>query len=396
MIKRINRIEKFLKSKKSLLILGPRGSGKTYYINSLLNSMKQDFFCIDLLETDTYRKYLLSPYLLRKEIEFKMQSIKILYVFIDEIQKVPDLFSEVHKLIEIYKKRCIFILTVSSARKLKSKEVDLLSGRALYMPFFPFTIQEVDFNLHLLKILQFGTLPDAFLEQDNEIIIEYLKTYTHLYLKEEILQESLLRNIEGFGRFLELAAFTNGSPVNYTKISKQVGLNDRTIKEYFQILEDTLLIKRIPAWTYSIKKQIQKSAKYYFFDNGLINALRGELKTELRESSYRFGHLFENMVINEIIKYNIMNNYDYNIFHYRTNHNIEIDLIIQQNIHTNPIAIEIKSSTFPDYKDVKNLFDIKADYPDARLVCFCRCKEAYQDKGISFLPFDKGIVEIFS
>ncbi|KPA15668.1 ATPase AAA [Candidatus Magnetomorum sp. HK-1] len=396
MIKRINKIEKFLKAKKSLLILGPRGSGKTYYIKILSKSMGLNFFYIDLLETDTYRKYLISPSLLRKEIEFKMQSMNILYIFIDEIQKIPALFSEIHKIIEDYKKKCIFILTGSSARKLKSKNVDLLSGRALYIPFFPFNLQEIDFNLNLLKILQFGTLPDAFLEEDIEIVIEYLKTYTHLYLKEEILQESIVRNIEGFGRFLELAAFVNGSPVNFTKMSRQIGISSKTIKEYFQILEDTLLIHRIPAWTYSIKKQIQKSSKYFFFDNGLLNSLKGELKTELKESSYRFGHLFENMVINEIIKVNTLNNYDYKLYHYRTNHNLEIDLIVQKNINTTPIAVEIKSSISPDYKDVKSLFDIKADYPDAKLVCICRCQEPYQDEGILFLPFVQGIKEIFN
>ncbi|ETR68866.1 MAG: AAA+ superfamily ATPase [Candidatus Magnetoglobus multicellularis str. Araruama] len=162
------------------------------------------------------------------------------------------------------------------------------------------------------------------------MIIEYLKTYAHLYLKEEVLQESIVRNIEGFGRFLEFAAFINGSPVNYTKLARQVGLSNRTIKGYFQILEDTLLVHKIPAWTYSVKKQIQKSAKFYFFDNGLLNALKGELKTDLKEASFRFGHLFENMIINEIIKYNILNNYDYKIYHYRTNHNLEIDLIVQK------------------------------------------------------------------
>jgi len=396
MIKRKTRIEKFLNAKKSLLILGPRGTGKTYYINNLLNETKTNIFKIDLLETDTYRKYLLSPSLLRKEIEYKLKSMHDLIVFIDEIQKIPSLFSEVHKMIALYKDRCIFILTGSSARKLKNKDVDLLAGRAFYIPFFTFSMQEIDFKLNLFKILQFGTLPDAFIEDNNEITIEYLKTYAHLYLKEEVLQESIVRNIEGFGRFLEIAAFMNGSPVNYSNLSKKVGVSNRTIKAHFQILEDTLLIHRIPAWTYSVKKQIQKSAKFFFFDNGLLNALTGELRSELKESSFRFGHLFENMVINEIIKYNIINNFDYNFYHYRTNHNLEIDLIAQKNLHSNPIAIEIKSALSPTYSDVKSLFAIKDDYPDAKLLCICRCQEPYQDQGVLFLPFVEGIMEVFN
>jgi len=396
MVKRKNRIENFINAKKSLLVLGPRGSGKTYYINYLLTSKGIQSFKIDLLETDTYRKYLISPSMIRKEVEYKLQSIDNLVVFIDEIQKIPSLFSEVHKLIELYKNKCIFILTGASARKLKNQDVDLLAGRAFFIPFFTFNIQEIDFKLNLFKILQFGTLPDAFIEENQEMIIEYLKTYAHLYLKEEVLQESIVRNIEGFGRFLEFAAFINGSPVNYTKLARQVGLSNRTIKGYFQILEDTLLVHKIPAWTYSVKKQIQKSAKFYFFDNGLLNALKGELKTDLKEASFRFGHLFENMIINEIIKFNILNNYDYKIYHYRTNHNLEIDLIVQKNIHSNPVAVEIKSAIAPTYKDVKSLFAIKDDYPDAKLFCICRCQEPYHDQGILFLPFVEGIKKIFT
>ena len=226
-------------------------------------------------------------------------------------------------------------------------------------------------------------------------IEQYLKTYTNIYLKEEIQQEALTRNIEGFHRFLELAAFSNASTVNFQKLAKKIGIADKTVKEYYQILEDTLIAHRIPAFTNSLKKQLQKSPKYYFFDNGVLNTLRGEIKTDLLESSFRYGQLFENMMINEIIKYNILFEHDYKIYHYRTNHGLEIDCILQKNIKSEPMAIEIKSSRNPDAEDVKNLHAISEDYPNAKKIVICRASEAYEEQGIMFLPFTAALKLIF-
>ena len=389
-----NALEKNLRKNKSLLILGPRGSGKTYYINNLLLEFN-NVFKIDLLNNELYIRYLKNPELLMGEINLKIIDGEVLYIFIDEIQRIPQLLNEVHRSIEEYKEQIVFILTGSSARKLKSHGANLLAGRALLMPFYPINMFEIDYKKHNNKLLQFGSLPTVITENDTDSIKEYLLSYTYMYLKEEILQESVVRNIDTFSRFLELAAFENGMPINCSKIGKQIGVSSATIKSHFQILEDTLLVTKIPAWTFSIRKQLQQNAKYYFFDNGVINALTGELSTELRESSYRYGRLFENFVINEIIRYNILNRYNWRLYHYRTNHGVEIDLIIQKNIKSEPVAIEIKSGKQPTAKDVKQLNLFLDDYPNAKCIVLCNTPTAYKDKNICFYPFQDGVIEIF-
>lgn len=243
--------------------------------------------------------------------------------------------------------------------------------------------------------MQYGTLPTAFLEKDIDLVENYLRTYTHIYLKEEIQQESLTRNIEIFARFLEFAAFENGNPINYSKIAKQLGVSLKTVQGHYQILEDTLIVTKIPAWTFSIRKQMIQMPKYYFFDNGVLNSLTGELKTDLKESSYRFGNLFENLVINEIIRYNILMEFDFKLYHYRTNHGSEIDIILQKNIKYPPVAVEIKSNTNPETIDVKQLKNFKEDFPDANCFVLCRTSHPYKIDDVTFLPFQDGIKELF-
>ena len=393
MVQRINTIKTVLKKKKSVLVLGPRGSGKTYFINHLLESFPKKLK-IDLLDGALYRRYLNNPEQLSKDIRIQLNQ-DVLYVFIDEVQMLPQLLNEVHRLIELYKEKCVFILTGSSARKLKRHDTNLLAGRALFFPFYPFNSSEIDSQKYFSKILQFGTLPEVFLEKDTELIKKFLLTYCHVYLKEEILQESVVRNIEGFSRFLEFAAVDNGLPVNFSKIAKQVGLSTNTVIGHYQIIEDSLLVTRIPAWTYSVKKQLQQSPKYYFFDNGVINALTGELSTELRESTFRFGRLFENFVINEIIRYNTIHDLNYKLYHYRTNHGLEIDLIVQKNIRTDPVAVEVKSGSNPESSDVKQFRAFKEEYPDGKCIVLCSTPFPYKDNGILFSPYNEGIKEIF-
>ena len=395
MLKRISEVDGFLKKKRSILLLGPRGTGKSFYVNSLLESYT-DTLCFNLLETDIYLTLLKDPGHLTKAVEYKLRSCDNCIVFVDEIQKVPSLLDEVHNLIELYKDVLTFILTGSSARKLKRNQANMLAGRALYVGFYPLNHLEVDLQRDLDKALQFGTLPTAFLEEDELINQRYLKTYTHVYLKEEIQEESLTRNIEAFAQFLELAAFENGNPINYSKIAKQVGVSLKTIQAHYQILVDTLLFTRIPAWTNSIRKQLIQMPKYYIFDNGVLNALTGEIRTELKESSYRYGNLFENLVINEMIRYNVLTGRDYSLFHYRTNNGIEIDLILQKNLRVAPIAIEIKSSKAPSLKDVPQFHHLRDEHPDAKCYVLCRTTVPYCEGHVDFLPFPSGIKDIFA
>ena len=392
---RNSKVETLLKKHKSVLLLGPRGSGKSTYINKKLSEWKSEVFTINLLETDSFRKYLQSPHLLRKEVEYKLKNCEFLTIFIDEIQKVPQLLDEVHLMIEKYKTKCTFILTGSSARKLKKENVNLLAGRAIKVSFFPFSFEEIDVHSDFSRILKYGMLPEACTGTDDDLVIDYLKTYTGTYLKEEIMQESLKRDIQVFSNFLEVAAFANGTPVNHLKIARQIGISDQTIKSHYQMLEDTLMVHKIPAWTFSIRKQLQKAAKYYFFDNGILNALTGELRVELKQSSFLYGKLFENFIVNEIIKFNELHDFDYHLYHYRTNHGSEIDIILQKNVNAAPVAVEIKSAENPTYSDVKNLSDFLLEHENAKACVLCRAKEPYEENGISFYPFEYGLKTIF-
>lgn len=376
---------------QSLLILGPRGAGKSYYLKKVLEKeLAVDLF-IDLLDSNLYEKYLKTPSLLNSEISAIITE-KNFIVIIDEIQLLPILFNEIHRSIEKWP-NIRFVLTGSSARKLKKKEVNLLAGRALLISFSTFSLLElkVDKGFNLEEILQYGLLPKAYLQKEKMIKSKYLKTYTQVYLKEEVKQEALVRNLGSFINFLELAAFENGNPVNYSKLSKKIGVSDHTLKEYFQILEDTLITTKIPAWDYSYRKQLQKSPKYYYFDNGVLNALMGELGTISRSSSYRYGRLFENLLVNEIIKIIKLDDSEYKIYHYRTTKGKEIDLILQKNPFSLPIAIEIKSSLNPMKEDIKELISFQKDFPDAKCMVLANCSKKYMIGNITVYPLLAGL-----
>ncbi len=210
-------------------------------------------------------------------------------------------------------------------------------------------------------------------------------------MKEEVQQEALVRNLESFAHFLEYAAAKDGQIVNYSAIARQINCASQTVKEYYKILEDTLIAISIPAFFKSIKKQLQHAPKYYFFDNGVANALRGELSTEIKESSFRFGQLFENLVVNELIKYRERHSIDCHVYHYRTNNGAEIDLILLRTLLATPVAVEIKSNKNPNASDVKSINHILDDYPEAKRIVLCRAERAYVDQGIEFYPYQEGI-----
>ncbi|MBD3319761.1 MAG: DUF4143 domain-containing protein, partial [Chitinivibrionales bacterium] len=315
-------------------------------------------------------------------------------VIIDEIQKIPKLLDEVHSLIEEYKGRLFFILTGSSARKLKKANANMLAGRAFFIHFPTLLSSEIDFSQNLSSILQYGLLPEIFTEPDENFKQEFLENYCFAYLKEEIMQEAFARNLESFSKFLELASQANGSIVNFSKISRQIGVASKTVREYYTIIEDTLIAVKIPAWEKSVRKQLQKAAKYYFFDNGVLNSLNGECKTELKKRSYRYGALFENLLINEIAKLIRINNLNFFMYHYRTNTGHEIDLIIEDRNTRKLMAIEIKSddgSALTSRREFNTLLQFKEEFPDAGLYVFCQTPHRFLRFGIQFLPCQEGL-----
>lgn len=390
MINRMSNIAKLLEKFNSFFLFGPRGCGKSTLISSLIAPLKTKCMSIDLLQVDQFRRYLSNPSLLRSEVDSALKRFEKLICVIDEIQKVPELLDEVHLLIERYKKRLCFVLTGSSARKLKKDGANLLAGRAIYKKLHPFSSREVDLDLN--NDLQFGLLPDAFLEREARE--DYLQSYVSTYLKEEILQESLVRKVDSFSQFLDLAGQLNGEPINFSKLAKQVRTHTNTVQSYFQILEDTLLCTRINGWSSSVKKQLLQAPKYYFFDNGVLNAINGELRTVLKPSSFRFGKLFENFLINEIIKLNDDEGLNFRFNYWRTSTGQEVDLVVARSISKPLVAIEIKSSDSPSLKDVDALLQFAAEYPNVKIWCVCQTPREYEEGGVRFLPWKTGLLEL--
>ena len=391
MINRTLNLQKILQSRHTVFLLGPRGVGKTFLCNQFLESCT-NFYRIDLLHHDIYLRYLKQPALFRNEIETMLTNKSELTVLIDEVQKLPSILDEVHSLIEKYKKQIQFILTGSSARKLKRGGANLLAGRAWILKLHPLT--HLELKLDLSKALTIGTLPAVYLEDSDPQ--RTLKAYLELYLKEEIMQEALTRKIEGFSRFLDMAGQMNGEPLNFSKLARESNVSTKTAQEYFSILVDTMLAFRIDAWTYSIRKQITAAPKFYFFDCGVLNAVRGELDYELNKNSYRYGKLFETFLAQEIIRINDYRETGYRFYYWRTNTGLEVDLILSKGPREAPIAIEIKSSVAPLEQDLHGLKSFQTENTTARLICLSNTPQAYKLGQIDVLPWQEGIKAIFS
>lgn len=390
MYKRKLNLPELLKQNKSTFLFGPRGVGKTVLAQNYLSNAKHAE-SIDLLSLDTYRRYIAEPGLFRLEIEQRLQDIpnkETLTVLIDEVQKLPELLDEVHYLIERHKRRVQFLLTGSSARKLKRSGANLLAGRAWTLKLHPLSSYEL--NLDLRKALTIGTLPGIYQESLSSAR-RSLKAYVETYLREEVMQESLVRKIDRFIRLLDIAGQVNGEPTNYTAIARDSGVSVKTAQEYFDILVDTLIAKRIDGWSYSVRKQLRQSPKYYFFDCGVLNAIRGELQTELRPSSYRYGKLFETFIVNELIRANDYKESDYRFHYWRTNTGMEVDLILTRGPRDAPRAVEIKSESSPKESDLKGLMAFASENKNANLFCLCQTSRKYSLGPVQVLPWHKGI-----
>ena len=393
------QIERLLGARKSVLVLGPRGAGKSFYLEKAVG-LFPNCMIVNLLLEKTLLRYIGDSSLLAREIEAQLDELQRagadvaeqpLCIFVDEVQRLPSILNAVHYCLETFKGKCFFVLTGSSARKLKQSDANLLAGRAIRVDFHPLTLEEVPHSEYFDKIMQYGSLPEVLTTSNEELIIDYLTTYVGTYLQEEIQREADVRNLEGFSRFLELAASGNGAAANFSKIARSAGVSSETVKNYYTILTDTLLANEIPAWTKSIKKQLQKASKFYFFDNGVISTLTNEIDSKLAPGNYRYGKLFENLVVNEILRKISKDSLRINLYHYRTMRGQEIDLILQKNIHTKLVAVEIKSSEKPDSTKLQALRAFGVEHPNASLFVICRTKQAYTEDEITYLPIDDGI-----
>lgn len=347
MLERIFQIYKELDG--SIFLFGGRQTGKT----TLLRQQFPDTTFFDLLDTNVRRRLQQRPVLLYETLKDKPMGT---LVIIDEIPEVPELLNEVHRL--IVERQLVFILCGSSARKLKRKGYNTLGGRALPVYLYPLVSAEIpDFDID--RAVNYGTIPPHYLARNPWRL---LAAYIDVYLKEEIKEEALVRNLDAFQRFLEVAAFTDGEIINNNNIAQECGVHATTVSSYFDILEDTLIGYRIPAYTKVMKRRLVQAPRFYYFDVGVTNYLLH--RKELIRGSADYGHAFEHLVVQELVAYMHYRHCEEKLSYWRTYTGVEVDIIVGDA----RIAIEIKSTEEVQNRHIKNLKAFAEEHPDSKLM----------------------------
>ncbi len=336
-------------AKQSFFLLGPRGTGKSSWVRSAYPKATY----IDLLGDDTYRRLLARPESL---IDFLPNTPST--VILDEVQKVPAILNEVHRLIE--RKKIQFILTGSSARKLRKQGVNLLAGRALTHSLFPLTARELGSDFNLPRALKFGLLPMAVTSENPK---KYLEAYVKTYLKEEIEQEGLTRQLGSFARFLEVASFSQASVLSVAQIATDSQVHRKVVEDYFSILRDLLLSYELPVFSKRAKRELMTKRKFFFFDVGLFKTLRP--KGPLDSDAELNGAAFETLCLQELLALNHYQDRGYEFFHWRTRKHQEVDLVMYG--ENGFLAFEFKSSSRLREADFETLRLFGQDYPQAKL-----------------------------
>lgn len=353
-----------LLERKSYFLFGPRQTGKTFLIRHSLPNAR----IYDLLDSSVYLSLSRDPGRIGQELTDQDR-----IVVIDEIQRLPHLLNEVHRLIET--RGVHFLLTGSSARKLRRGGVNLLGGRARTKYLRPLTYKELEDRFDLHRAIERGLLPSIYFSDDCRADLE---AYTGLYLQQEIVAEGATRNIPAFSRFLKAAAFCNGTIVNFTNVANDAQIARTTIYEYFELLKDTLVLHELPAWKKTKKRKPLASSKYYFFDVGVVSALQGR---PFQPGAPEFGEAFETYLMHELTSYS-----DYvsgePLSFWRSTTGFEVDFIIGD--HT---AVEVKAKSNISQQDLKSLRALAEEKRLKRYVCVCLEPRARRVEGVLVVPF---------
>lgn len=366
-----------LQGSKSFFLFGPRGTGKTTW---LLNTVPEALY-LDLLEFELYTDLLARPGRLEQLIPPGHEE----WIVIDEVQKIPALLSEVHRLIEKYRYK--FILTGSSARSLRKKGSNLLAGRALTYHMHPLTARELGDDFDLSSSLKYGLLPSIPSEQDPD---RFLHSYVKTYIREEVLQEGLTRNIGAFARFLELASLSQGSVLNMSEIAREAHINRKVVEEYFVILEDLLIARRLPIFMKRAKRRMSSHPKFYFFDVGVFRTIRpmGPLDSPAEAE----GPGLETLFLQEMSAYNDYFDFKYEFYFWRTSSGQEVDFILYG--PKGLYAFEIKRSQQLSSHDFNGLRAFLGDYPEAKgYLIYGGNREEYRD-GIKAIPIQEALKKL--
>ncbi len=381
MIKRSLR-EILVGSKKSLLLLGPRQTGKSTLVTSLGPDME-----INLAHEAVYLDFARNPMELEQRLAANKQAHRI---FIDEIQRLPTLLNTIQVLLDKPHTPLRFLLTGSSARKLKRGNANLLPGRIHTFQLGPLTSAELNYEMDTRKALSIGSLPGVFTDPDSHSQQKTLQSYAATYLKEEVQAESLTRNLEGFARFLQISSEWSGHFLDLAKMSAAAQIARQSAVRYFEILEDCLIVIRTNAFSKSLTRRLVQHPRYYFFDVGVLNGLLGNFHV----SSDRIGRLFENLVATQL--YHSANNEDREIrlSSYRTEHGAEVDFVLERGNEI--FAIEIKASKNIGNSDLRGLKHF-GDYIGKRhrpLVLYLG-EHKKNINGIEITPWQEGLREIY-
>jgi predicted AAA+ superfamily ATPase len=358
----------------SFFLFGPRGTGKS----SIIKKQFTDSDYIDLLDSGVYLDLLARPDRLKNYINSPEKPI-----IIDEIQRIPELLNEVHRLIE--NNNYNFILTGSSPRKLKKSEANLLAGRALKYNLFPLTAVELGEDFKLEMALEFGMLPSLYDPEKSELDPnKYLESYVEVYLREEVMQEGLVRDLQDFTRFLEVASFSQGQQLNLSELARESAVSRKLADSYFSILKDLLLAYELPVFTKKAKRKLVSQTKFYYFDCGVYNTLRprGVLDRGLGD----VGVMIESLVMQELVATNSYYEMGFDLYYWRTRSGVEVDFVLYGD--KGFVAIEVKSKKQIFEKDLRNLKEFAEDYPQARLIVVYQGEKKLKFGNIDVLPMD--------
>lgn len=369
---------------ESFLLLGPRGTGKTTLLKNA--PWFERALYINLLKAGEEQRFARNPDSL--EAIVKALPPEITHVIIDEVQKLPKLLDLVHELIETTHIK--FVLTGSSARKLKHGGANLLAGRAFIYYLHPFSYLEIGSPDRLNEYLCWGMLPKIFEYTVDEKRQRFLEAYTNTYLKEEIWAEQFIRDLDPFRYFLEVAAQSNGKIVNFSNIARDVGVDVKTIQKYFSILEDTLIGFFLTAFQHSFRKRLSKAPKFYFFDLSVVRALTNQLMIPITESTSLYGELFEAFIITQCIFLASYYHRNYKFSYLKTKDDAEIDLVVERP-GLPVLFIEIKSSNDVQLRHLSTLKILMEDFKECEAVCFSQDPYAKKLDGIMVYPWAEGI-----
>ena len=376
--KRIINID--LPEMQSAFLWGARKTGKSTFLKSNFS----ESIYIDLLQSDVFLKYLKEPQRFREELEAAEKNKLKFPVIVDEVQKLPHLLDEIHWLIE--NKGYSFILSGSSARKVIRGKGNLLGGRAWRYVMLPLTTVEIK-DYKLLDVLNKGLIPSHYLSLNYK---KSLKSYINDYLREEVFNEGLTRNIPAFSRFFDAMGYSHGELTNYSNIARECGVNEKTVKEYYQILADTLIGTKLEPFKKKQEREvIKKAGKFYLFDIGVAGAITKRTITE--ERGELFGRAFEHFIFMELNAYKLYNDYDFEINFWRTKTGIEVDFIL----NSGEIAVEVKGSSYIKNADLKGLYTFRQEHKPRRTILVCNERIPRIKNSIEIMPYRDFLKELW-